>query len=334
MASDRTLYIGTHDGLYRATANGDVKEPQLLGLNGKGPVMYPTVDAKDPRRIYAGTVMSGLYRSEDGGKSWKESNDGILFKMIFSLAQNPATGDLFAGTEPASIFKSSDGGESWTDLPGVRQLEDTLHWTFPNAPHNAHVKHIDVSSAAPERILGAVEEGWVIRTTDSGKSWTNVKDHVEFDCHTVTTMPNDPNAVVATSGRGFYRSEDGGASFEPSMDGLTCEYMANVIVHPSHPNVLLTAAAAVPPPFWRRGGSANAGIFRSENQGKSWERLKGGLPEKIDAAPRVVAGDSEDPGAVYIGFTDGTVWASGDAGESFRQIIGNLPPIRSLVVTH
>jgi len=334
MASDRRLYIGTHDGLYRVDSNGKTGEPKLLGLQGMGTVMYPTVDVEDPKRIYAGTGLNGVFRSEDGGETWLESNNGILFKMIFSLAQNPATGDLYAGTEPASIFKSTNGGESWTDLPAVRQLEDTLFWTFPNAPHVAHVKHIDVNASAPDRVLGAVEEGWVVRSVDGGKSWKNIKDHVEFDCHTVTTMPNDPNTVIATSGRGFFRSEDGGASFEPSMDGLTHPYMANVVVHPSRPTVLLTAAAAVPPPFWRRGGSANAAVFRSEDQGKSWQRLQGGLPEKIDAAARVVSGDPEDADAVYVGFLDGTVWMSEDGGESFRQVISGLPPVRGILVTH
>src|SRR5437764_1076985 len=115
MTSDRQLYIGTHDGLYRAASNGNTGEPQLLGLNGMGAVMYPTIDAEDPRRVYAGTGMNGVFRSEDGGKNWIDSNKGILFRMIYSMAQNPTTGELFVGTEPASIFKSTNGGESWTD---------------------------------------------------------------------------------------------------------------------------------------------------------------------------------------------------------------------------
>lgn len=330
MASDRAIYIGTQDGLYRANAEG---KSESLGLKRLGQVIYPTVDARDSRRLYAGTSLAGMFRSEDSGSSWQAVNEGIIFKMIFSVVQHPASGDLYAGTEPASIFRSSNGGDTWTDLPGVRQLRETIDWTFPQPPHVAHVKHIDISAGAPDRILGAVEEGWVIRSLDEGKTWQCVKDEVEFDCHTVTSMPDNPDRVVATSGRGFFRSEDGGATFAPSMDGLTRKYMTNIVVNAKRPNVLFTSAAAVPPPHWRRGESANAGIFRSENQGKTWEQLKGGLPEEIHAAPRAMAGDPEDPNALFVGFMDGSVWMSEDGGESFRQIITGLPPVRGMLVS-
>jgi photosystem II stability/assembly factor-like uncharacterized protein len=199
----------------------------------------------------------------------------------------------------------------------------------------AHVKHIDVCGAVPERILGAVEEGWVIRSVDGGKAWKNVKDHVNFDCHTVTTMPDDPNVVLATSGGGFYRSEDGGASFEPcGGEGLTHRYMAHLAVNAKRPKVIFTAAAEVPPPFWGRSTGANAAFFRSEDQGRSWRKLAGGLPELILPAPRAVGGDPEDPDAVFMGMMDGSVWMSEDGGESFRQIVTGLPPVGNITVAH
>src|SRR6266508_3416280 len=133
--SDRVLYIGTADGLFEATPNGGTYQTRPLGLEGKGAVRYPTVDAEDPRRLYAGTSLEGMWRSEDGGQSWQEINRGILYKEMFSLAQNPVTGELYAGSQPAAIFKSANGGDSWTDCTGVRELPETIHWTFPRPPH-------------------------------------------------------------------------------------------------------------------------------------------------------------------------------------------------------
>src|SRR5438067_1541543 len=114
-SSDRILFIGTQDGLYAATPNGDGYHTRLLGLQGTGPVRYPTVDSEDPKRVYVGTATDGMMRSEDGGETWQDINKGILYKEIYSVAQNPATGDLYAGTQPAAVFKSTNGGDSWID---------------------------------------------------------------------------------------------------------------------------------------------------------------------------------------------------------------------------
>ena len=119
-----------------------------------------------------------------------------------------------------------------------------------------------------------------------------------------------------------------------SSEGLDCRYMAQLIVHPARPKLLFTAAAAVPPPFWRRPEGACSAFYRSENQGDSWERLSGGLPEHFKAAPRAVAGDAEDPNGFFVGMTDGTVWLSENGGESFRQILIDLPQVTSIRVAH
>jgi hypothetical protein len=98
--------------------------------------------------------------------------------------------------------------------------------------------------------------------------------------------------------------------------------------------VLFTAGASVPPPFWRRPEGAASGFYRSETQGRAWERLSGGLPGHIHPAPRATAGDPEDPNTFLVGLTDGSVWLSEDSGDSFRPIIEGLPQIGSLRVAH
>jgi len=185
---------------------------------------------------------------------------------------------------------------------------------------------------AGDRIMGALEEGWLVRSLDAGKSWETIQQGTHFDSHSVITMPDDPQVVFSTSGHGVYRSEDAGATFTNASAGLDCQYLAQIVVHEARPQVLFTAAAEVPPPSWRRPEGANSAFFRSENQGKNWERLKGGLPAHFKAAPRATAGDPVDPEAFFAGMTDGSVWLSEDGGESFKEIVTGLPGVQSITV--
>jgi photosystem II stability/assembly factor-like uncharacterized protein len=331
--SDRVLYIGTADGLYEAKSEGNGHLASSLGLQGKGALRSAVVvDREDSRRIYAATAKSGVYRSEDGGRSWREINDGIIYKEAWSLVQHPKTGELCVGTGPSSVFKSSDGGDTWKDCEQLRSLPETIDWTFPRPPHVSHVKGLALCADDPKIIIGAVEEGWVVRSRDGGATWQNIKEGVEFDAHSVAVMPDNQTVVMATSGKGVYRSTNGADSFVNCSDGLDCRYMAQLVVHPARPKVLFTAAAAVPPPLWRRPEGAGSAFYRSENQGNSWERLSGGLPSHFKAAPRAVAGDPEEPNSFFVGMTDGTVWSTQDGGESFRRIVADLPEVTSLRV--
>jgi hypothetical protein len=335
VGSDRVLYIGTANGLYQAESEGNGYGARIVGLRDRGALRSPVVlDRADRRRIYAATSKGGVYRSENGGQSWREINEGIIYKEAWSLVQHPDTGELYVGTGPSSVFKSADGGDSWVDCEQLRSLPETKDWTFPRPPHVSHVKGLALCADDPMTIFGAVEEGWVIRSKDGGTTWQNIKEGVEFDAHSVAVMADNSKVVIATSGKGVYRSVDAGDHFSNSSEGLDCRYMAQLVVHPARPKALFTAAAAVPPPFWRRPEGAAAAFYRSENQGESWERLSGGLPGYFKPAPRAVAGDPEEPESFFVGMTDGAVWLSDDDGDSFRQILGGLPEITSIRVAH
>lgn len=333
--TDRLIYVGTTEDLFLVEMNGSAGAPRSLGLRGKGGMRCPVVvDRDDPRRLYAGTGQAGVLRSDDGGQSWREANQGIIYKEIWWMEQHPVTGELYAGTGPAAIFKSADRGDTWTDLPALRDLPDTKEWTFPRPPHIAHVKGLALTPSDPARILGAVEEGWIVRSTDGGKTWQDLRDGTEFDSHSVAVMPDNPDVLITTSGTGIYKSVDGGETFTDANKGMSQRYMTQIAVHPARPKVLFTAAASMPPPGWRRPEGAAAGFYRSDDQGDSWRRLTGGLPDQFTAAPRIVAGDPEKPDAFFAGMSDGTVWMTEDGGESFRTILSGLPHVTSLRVVH
>ncbi len=318
----RTLLVGTANGALRAEVNGGAPQVEALGLEGVGGLRCPlVVDARNPNVLFAGTVRAGVLRSDDGGASWSSVNDGLTRPEVWWLEQHPVTSQLWAGTSPAAMFTSEDGGQHWRECEQVRALPRVSEWTFPAPPHVPHVKHIGLRAEDPLDILAAVEEGWLIRSRDGGATWDNLTEGTEFDSHTAYFMPAEPNVIVSTSGSGVYRSEDGGASFSASDAGLDRRYMAHLVVNATTPRTVFTAAAAVPPPGWSRPEGARSAVYRSDDLGKHWSRLLGGLPEDMAAAPRAVAGDASDPRAVCVGMTDGTVWMTEDGGESFRPAL-------------
>ena len=253
MAAGTTLLIATDDGVFRAAGDGAGGEPQSIGLKGAGRVRWILADRRDPNRVWAATERGGVWRTDDCGRHWAEKNDGLVYKHAMSLAQHPATGDLYVGTEPACIFKSADGGETWTELESLRRLPTRKEWTFPGPPYIAHVRGIGLCASNPDVIFGAVEEGWLVRSTDGGDSWVNIKEGTEFDSHTVTILPDDPDVVLSASGNGLFRSTNGGESFTDVTAGITHPYLINVAVHPDRPRVLFTAGAEVPPHECRGG---------------------------------------------------------------------------------
>ena len=133
------LMLATGNGVFLAEDNGVGYEPRPRGLEGRGIVRWIVADPSDPGRAWAATERAGVWRTDDGGQSWAEKNEGLVYKHCLSLALHPATGALYVGTEPACIFRSTDGGESWVELETLRRLGTRKDWTFPGPPYVAHV---------------------------------------------------------------------------------------------------------------------------------------------------------------------------------------------------
>jgi photosystem II stability/assembly factor-like uncharacterized protein len=319
--SDTTLLIGTGQGLFKAHGNGHGYSVTPTELTGGGLRCPVVVDNDDPKLLFAGTSRAGMFRSGDQGQTWQAINNGLDKQEIWYVAQHPQSGELWAGVSPSAVYKSVDRGESWTECKQLQSLPSIKEWTFPQPPHISHVKHMSLRPDDPDHVLGAIEEGWIVRSKDGGETWENLRNGCEFDAHTVYYMPDNPDVIVTTSGTGVYRSEDGGQSFVKTMAGLDRRYMTHLVQHPERPNVVFTAAAEVPPPGWSRPEGGNSAFYRSEDQGRTWRRLTNGFPELMKPAPRCAAGDPDNPDRVFFGLTDASVWATEDGGDSFKRLL-------------
>lgn len=328
------LLVGTANGLYRATRKNGGYEASAVGLKDCGFIRSPVVvDSKDPNRMYVGATRGGVFISDDAGKTWRPSNEGIIHRDVWCIVQHAATGNLYAGASPAGVYISKDRGDTWQECEGLGRLPTTKGWTGPQPPHVSRMKWVDVYPGDPNLIYGAIEEGWAVRSRDGGSSWEQI-DTIDHDGHMIAMMRDNPAVIVATTGKGMFRSTDEGQTWAESNKGLgaRCYTPAHLVLDPKDPKVLLTAVTGVGPGGWMKQDPETR-FCRSTDQGASWEQIAGGLPHPTPV-PRSLTVDTENPDTLFAGMLDGSVWMSENGGESFRSVLTGLPQATSVRVIH
>ena len=163
---------------------------------------------------------------------------------------------------------------------------------------------------------------------EDGKTWTSLNEGLYWDVHNVV-VPAVGSRMYATTGAGFHRSDDGGASWQQAMEGLDRRYTMPIVAAPGNPDVLFTAAAATPPPGWRKNGTADVALYRSRDGGDHWELLESGLPQPFDTMVRSIVQDKD--GTLFAA-AEGTVYVSTGDGDNWTEAASELPPVRALVL--
>jgi photosystem II stability/assembly factor-like uncharacterized protein len=154
-----------------------------------------------------------------------------------------------------------------------------------------------------------------------------------------STDPADPRRlIVATGGhdsrlgrapgRALYRSEDGGAAWTPVAMNFTQDYSVPLVRDPHQAGPVYCALAHGTQGRWRRRPSgAESAVIRSNDGGRTWDCLGGGIPSTD--FPEALAVDVR--GRLYAGCRSGELYASPDVGQSWQRIDLDLPEITSIV---
>lgn len=312
--------LSTGDGLYRSGDGG--KTWQNMGLRDAQQISAITVDPRNPNRLYVAALghpyganeERGLFKSEDGGKSftralWKNVDTGavavaldpknpdIVYCDMWAARQGPWENGSWQG--PGSgLYKSMDRGKTWQRLEkGLPTIEEGLGRVgFAIAP------------SRPSRIFATVDsrsKGGIYRSDDSGRSWERVSTEQRLwgrgdDFAEVRVDPQNPDRVYVAN-TSLYRSDDGGKNYvcikgSPGGDDYHTVWIAR-----DNPDVILLA------------GDQGAAV--SVNGGETWSSWY----NQATAQFYHVSTDNRFPYWVYGGQQE-----SGSAGVPSRGPYGRI----------
>ena len=253
---------------------------------------------------------------------------GNRVAAVAGVPGDPST--YYAGAASGGVWKSTDGGNRWTPI-------------FDRQPAAA-IGSLAVAPSDPSTVWAGTGEAWVIRdsdvmgngiykSTDAGKTWTNMGLPESGRIGRIVIDPSNANVVFAcilgrTTGpqqdKGVYRTTDGGQHWDRVLFAGEKVGCSGLGMDPRNPHTLFAGMWQVEMHTWGEfSGGPGSGIYVSHDGGTKWTRLEEhGLPHaplgKIDVA---VAPTNFNRVFALIQTKDqGSLWRSDDGGEHWKAV--------------
>jgi hypothetical protein len=251
---------------------------------------------------------SELWHSAGADWSHVTDLDGLRATCVAGIGA-----DVFVGSSEARLFRLT--GEALEPVVAFDTAEGRETWYTPwgGPPDTRSIANWD------NDVYVNVHVGGILRTDDSGETWTPTID-VDADVHHVTTAEG---MVLAACAGGLASSSDRGATWTYRTDGLEARYSRAVAVCGE---AVLVSASIGP-----RGG--RAAVYRGNLTGGSLERCRAGLPERFQDNIDTYCMDALPDGSLAaFGTSDGRAYGSTDLGATWDELASGLQPVQRVLV--
>jgi len=252
-----------------------------LMWGGAGLAAAPAPAARTPRATASAGITALAFRD----LAWRPigpANMGGRVSSFAAVEKRPAT--FYAGLGTGGVFKTTNHGTTWSavfEKEAVASIGAIAVWQ----------KNPDVVWVGTGEANSRNSSSWgngIYRSTDGGGTWKNLGLERTQTIARVVLDPVDSNTVfVAALGhlwgdnpeRGVYVTRDGGTTWSLSLKADARTGACDLVMDPSDPRVLYAALYARRRTPWSfTSGGTTGGIFRTEDGGRTWRKLGGGLP--------------------------------------------------------
>ncbi len=321
-------------------AGGDVTPSLLTSLEWRsigpyrgGRVVAVAGDPAHSQVFYFGSTGGGVWKTSDGGVYWENISDGFFKRasvgaiavsssdpniIYVGMGETTIRGNVSHGD---GVYKSTDGGKTWMHMG----LEDTRHIGKVRIhPQNPDLVYV----AALGHAHGANKQRGVYRSTDGGKTWEQILFvNEDIGAHDLAMDPNNPRILYAAlwrtrrmphtlqsggEGCGLFKSTDGGDTWTEitRRPGLPAGPVGKIGV---------TVSGATPDRVWAIIEAEDGAVFRSDDGGKSWQRLC----EERELRKRPwyyqhICADPQDAETVWV--LNESCFKSNDGGRTFDKV--------------
>ena len=261
------------------------------------------------RRKGIGSYRGGVCRSDDGGRTWTKSNDGMEETAATHILLDPTSSStarvLYVAAFGRGIYKSVDGGKTWKLKNAGINEKEPFAWRIVR--DSKGTLYVLLARRSEDGSIGMEGDGAIYKSTDGAENWSRVAMPEGSNApNGLAVDPNSPDRLYLAAwardkgehgeGGGIYLSVDAGKSWTRVLD--RDRHVYDVTIDPRDAKKLYAS-----------GFESSA--WKSNDRGENWVRIPG---FNFKWGHRVIP-DPEDPKKVYITTFGGGVWHGSVDGE-------------------